>query len=462
MLVGSAVETTERPATDEVRPRTAARLFVRMWAVAHLIHVAGFTDSRLDTLWNVGLAATALLVIRFPDRALWLVLMAVLQLVDYAVEMPFSPDHWALLSFVNLVLLVTMVVRRACDLGSVEAAFPAARLVLLVAYGFAAVSKYNTSFLDPVMSCATAIAGAASYGLSRELGPAGLPGIATLACETAIPVLLAIPVTRRHGVRLALAFHFLLSASPAFAVVDFTAALYALFFLFLPEGEATALVGRMEAVARRSAIVRDVRRWPWAATAVALAGLGFAGYLQPRVGSGLLLLASEVYLGGLLVAGLVGWRGRWPARAFGRVALVYVPIVLLVAAWGASPYVGLRTTGVFTMFSGLRTEGPAPNHLFLPTVRLVDWQDDFVVIEESNDPALATAHGGVVGVPLIALRRIATERPALEVHGRRDGRPVVYGPGPGQIPLEPLPAWQAKLMLFRPVAVASTPFCSVS
>jgi hypothetical protein len=114
------------------------------------------------------------------------------------------------------------------------------------------------------------------------------------------------------------------------------------------------------------------------------------------------------------------------------------------------------------MFSSLRTEGVVSNHLFMPALRVVGWQDELVEIESANDPALRAAQGGQVGVPVMALRRLASDNPGLQVVGRLRGQPVTFGPGPGQTRLTALPAWQDKFLHFRAVSVGSRPFCSVS
>lgn len=440
----------------------SAALFVRMWAVAHIVHLSAANMGKLDTPWNIAVVVCALVLLRFPARGPVFVVMAVAQLIDMVVEMPYSPDHWMLIAGVNLAILATMALRRSWDLPTLRAAFPAARLILLVAYSAAALSKYNSSFIDPVKSCATAIAGTASFGMTRSIDAGPLWAVITLVCETSIPILLLIPATRRHGVRVGLAFHFMLSASPAFAVVDFTATLFALFLLFLSDAEQGAFLDRIAAVAARSAIARDLRRWPLPAMAVALLGAGFSGYLSTRLAAGLMLVPAELYLLAVLLVALWTWPRRFPRRAFGHVVVVQLLVALLVGCWAASPYLGLRTTGVFTMFSGIRTEGGAPNHLFIPSMRITTWQDDLVVIDSSNDPAFDSAGGREIGTPLMALRRRATAFPGLEVKGHLDGKAVEYGPGAGQTHLAPLPWWQSKLLLFRPVAVGDKPFCSMS
>ena len=440
----------------------ATILFVRMWAVAHIIHLTAATGGRLDTPWNVLVVGAALVLLLRPTSGTWFVVMAVAQLVDLVVEMPYSPDHWMLIAFVNLTILVTMASRRSSSPVTLAAAFPAARTVLLVCYGAAALAKYNFNFFDPVTSCATAIAGAASYGITNRLDVGPVWIVSVLACETLIPILLAIPRTRRHGVRLGFAFHFMLSASPSFAVVDFTAALFALFLLFLSDQEIDSILGRIRRLASRSAVVRDASRKPWVTAAVALVAFGFLGYLSGRAGTGMVLLASEIYLFVMLLVVLLTWRSGTGTRAFGRLLWVQVPVIVLALLWAASPYLGSRTTAVFTMFSGIRTEGAAPNHLFLPTLHLTDWQDDFVVIESSNDSTLASTDEGRAGVPLLALRQLANDNPDLVVVGTMRGERVTFGPGEGQRRLEPLTGWEAKFLHFRPVAVSDRAFCSVS
>jgi hypothetical protein len=451
---------TAAPAAD-ARTR-ATLLFVRMWALAHVIHLVSATGSALDTPFNLAVVVAAFALLLRPASGRWLLLMLVAQLVDMVVEMPFSPDHWMLMSFANLAILVTLAVRRSTGTAALEAAFPALRVVVLVAYASAALAKWNWNFLDPVMSCAGAIAGAASLGATDGLGLGPVFVVVVLACETSIPVLLAVPRTRRHGVRLALAFHFTLSMSPAFAVVDFTSTLYALFLLFLPYDDVAGVLDRVQRWAGRSAVVRDARRAPLVTAVVAFLGVGLLGWVAPRGAAALVLVGAEIYLLGVLASVLLGWRASRGTRPFGRLLRVQVPVVLLTVLWAAGPYLGMRTTGVFTMFSGLRTEGTAPNHVFLPSTHLTPWQDDFVVIESSNAPALETADGGRLGLPLVELRRMAMDDPDLVVTGRLHGEDVTFGPGDGQRALAPLPWWQHKFLHFRPVVTGDTPFCSVS
>lgn len=460
-MEGMAAVTPERVDARPVSDRFVDA-FVRLWAFAAIVHLVIQNDGRFDSPWNVTTVLAAFVVLVRPRSVGWFAVMAAAQLADLVAELPASPDHWMVIGFVDLAFLVALLVHRGQGSRALATAFPAVRVIVLVAYSAAALAKWNTTFLDAPLSCATAIAERASFGAATGLGLDPVYAYAVLATEAAIPALLLFRRTRRHGVRVGLAFHFVLSASPAFAVVDFTALLYAAFFLFLSDDDADRLLDRLAAISSRSAVVRDVRRFRVPVTVAAFLFFAFAGYVATGVHGAVAFVLIELVLAAVLLAGLLSWRGPAAARRFGSVSWWLVPVILLTAAWVASPYLGGRTTGVLTMFSGLRTEAGVENHLFLPTAHLTDWQEDLVTLRRSNDETLDRAAEQEVAVPLMALRRLATDDPDLVVEGVLDGEEVSFGPGPDQVHLVPLPYWQYKLLLFRPVGVGDVPFCSIS
>ena len=98
-------------------PGRAVGLFVRMWAAAHIIHLVAASGAALHTPASIAVVGLAFAVILRPSDGRLLVAMMLLQLVDYVVEMPGSPDHWALILLVNLAILLTMSVKRSTELG---------------------------------------------------------------------------------------------------------------------------------------------------------------------------------------------------------------------------------------------------------------------------------------------------------------------------------------------------------
>ena len=164
------------------------------------------------------------------------------------------------MSLVNLAILFTMAASRSLEPADVIRSLPAIRALLLVAYGAAALSKWNTTFLDPTSSCANMVAKVASLGLVGPLGDSGLVSIAAALTETTVFVLLATPWARTWGVMLGLTFHFTLSASPAMMVGDFTSTVFALFLLFLRPDVTARVLDRLAGWAAKSRIARDARR----------------------------------------------------------------------------------------------------------------------------------------------------------------------------------------------------------
>jgi hypothetical protein len=61
------------------------------------------------------------------------------------------------------------------------------------------------------------------------------------------------------------------------------------------------------------------------------------------------------------------------------------PVILLLH--GMTSYLGLRTAGNFSMFSNLRTEGPASNHFLLSSnpLKLWSYQEDAVSFIDIDD-----------------------------------------------------------------------------
>ena len=86
-------------------------------------------------------------------------------------------------------------------------------------------------------------------------------------------------------------------------------------------------------------------------------------------------------------------------------------VILFLVFWGAQNYLGLRTTGTFSMFSNLTTEGERSNHLLLGSnpLKIFSYQDDLVWIREVRPPYLDDFGklGRISGswVPLVAFQR---------------------------------------------------------
>ena len=84
--------------------------------------------------------------------------------------------------------------------------------------------------------------------------------------------------------------------------------------------------------------------------------------------------------------GVKVWHGSAPA--------IFLLFPLLLLLWGMTPYLGLRTTGNFSMFSNVQTEGPKSNHLLLGDnpIKFWDYQEDLVKISGLDEEVAKAGH----------------------------------------------------------------------
>jgi hypothetical protein len=287
----------------------------------------------------------------------------------------------------------------------------------------------------------------------------------TLLVEAAIAILLCFRGTRLWGIALGMAFHSLLALHPHKGLYSFSAMLFALFFLFVPEE-------RLEAA---NVAYRPTALHRWFRSVLVLIGV-LLGVLVVLRGCGAIqsdqvhLLNRFVYYMGLglwlIYATCLTWLfikiartgarttahaafGLWPRRRF----LLVMPA--LVVFNGFNPYLGLKTQSSFAMFSNLRTEGERSNHLFIPRwIRIADYQDHLVEILRSSDPALQAFADQHLCLTFFELRRHANDGgDGFWVEYRYRGETVhrTRHAHPDHELFTPIPWWLRKLLAFRAV-----------
>ncbi len=466
---------TEPDAAAPGVPRPAGRVgrvtrgstFAFLWATANIIHIVIHSAGRIsDVTPGLNLLAAVFLLGR-PGSSHRLALLAAAHLLDTAWVMPFAPDHQILAAAVNLTILGSYAYRwvRRVDAGAadglVDRIAPAARVLLLVGYSAAAIAKYNVDYVEPVTSCGAFLAETASFGLiDRGHRLSLVPLWGTLVIESLVPVFLIIPRTRRWGVLFGGAFHYLVSLSPAVGVADFTFLLFALFFLFLPKDQG-AEIGRrvvgwwrsLDSVPRYD----RVPRWIFGGLLVVLLGAtGFGAVLV------IWIFATVVGLWWLVVTATVLRDSSPGVEPIGRPSIPQLLVVLLLLSIALRPYAGFGTSSAFTMFSGVRTEGPGTSHYFMPSFHLIDSQNDYLIVLELSDGDSPVAEARAA-VPVTEIRRSMTDRANGGVFETADGERIVVVVGEDHPLREAPPWWEAKTQHYRPFkveGVTDPDFCS--
>ncbi len=453
---------------------TRGSTFAFLWATANIIHIVIHSAGRIsDVTPGLNLLAAVFLLGR-PSSSHRLALLAAMQLLDTGWILPYAPDHQLLAAVVNLVVLGSFALDAARRTGGgervdglIDRVAPAARVLLLVGYAAAAIAKYNVDYVDPLTSCGAFLAETASYGLiDRDHGLSLVPLWGTLVIESMVPILLLVPRTRRWGVLLGGAFHYLVSLSPAVGVADFTFLLFALYFLFLPKDQGAAIGRRVVARWRSLELVSGYDRVPrWVFGVVLVVLLGATGIPAVMV---LWLFTTGAGLWWLIEAFGVVRTSPAEVEPIGRPSTGQLLVILLLLLIVFRPYAGFGTSSAFTMFSGVRTEGPGTTHYFMPSFHLIESQNDFLVVDElltDHDPEpgdneIAAARAAV---PVVEIRRALSDPSTSGVFETVDGERIVVVAGEDHPLREPPPWWEAKTQHYRPFKVAGITdpdFCS--
>ena len=450
--------------------------FALLWAVCCVAHYSihmQAADYFSANWWLETLAFLGGLGLLYRPTIWRFLAVVVLQILQTLVYAPFNPDHMVLVFFLN-VAIVASAIQLWRSTGRVDPAelmqriVPVGRWIFLICYGFAAIAKYNTHFLSfDDASCSNFLLGCqadSSSLISILVWPPAVPWV-TLICETLVPVLLCVRRWRKAGIVVGLLFHALLVAAPAVMVFDFTAVVYMMLFLFTPPSFSERLEEKVQGMFAGSPTLERV--WP-ILRGVLLVGIG-AAVLGVSLGGQALPDADKVFiirrwclvsvlgtaLIGLFLIALFAPRVRTTRLRFRPTHGLHYVIIVLALLNGASPYLGLKTQGSFTMFSNLRTEAGVWNHTFMPAGMRVcsQYQDRLVNVLETSDARLNEHYlAKHCLVPEFEVRRSVLKSPELSLSVVRAGRVVKLDrAGDDEILGKPLSVWERKLMIFRGV-----------
>jgi hypothetical protein len=433
------------------------RWFARSFGIAVVAHIAGNAPIiRVpEGQWltpaiaiYIVLGASALALIVQPGRLL-LGSTAALVLAALWTDLPYIGNHWLVIGFVAVAVLVSLTRRDPWAWFSVTG-----RWILLGFYAFAAFAKLNTGFFDPDTSCGVFYAnqslasfGLPTFGIGTPL--ALLTIIGPVMTEMSVPVLLAFTRTRRIGVLVALGFHTVISLDLDQHFYDFTAAVVMLVCLFLPE---STLAGLEASAARRTRTF---------AAAMAICLLVTAATVLPQSSATVAILDVLPFVVWIpFTAWLIQKVARGgigptplPMRLPGPVAWVLLAVIV---ANGLTPYLELKTAYGFNMYANLVTVGGESNHLVVrDTLHLSHAQDHLLTVVDTNDAGLQHYADDGYLIP---------ERNLLDYLARHPSTSVVVSDANGQRTLDGsdgvrLPLLVSKLLLFRAVDAQDPPRC---
>ncbi|OBG84413.1 hypothetical protein A5699_27145 [Mycobacterium sp. E802] len=454
--------------------------FGMLFAMGLVFH---FSDSQPQAVLPVLLAALPALIFFGSVAATGLALVA--GAVVAALNLPAASNHLVMSLLVALALggaaVWALADRSSPDRpGSfvtrwLQSARSPVGLVLLVVYLFTVFDKLNTAYFTPATSCGGELFGQL-FWLNGADGvvPGPVVGqfvaVTTVVIEAALLVLLAVPRWRYRGMLLGVGFHSVLALASFY---DFATVVFAVYVLLVP---AEAFATERPEKPRRA--LRVVALTGFAAHVLLSAGSSSAESPDSPLGlpwHSLLVLTWAVAVFPVMYAVLQKYRAApaAAARSVGRrlqpAVLLLVPVLAFVN--GLTPYLGLKTVANYSMFSNLRTEDGATNHLLsgVSALELVGYQRDTVTVVGLETPdrpgdltylrrqARWVSEDPPVRIPWLELRRsVLLWRDAglggIGIAYVHDGvSHVVDDAMADPVLTAPLPWWQRHLLAFRAV-----------
>ncbi len=225
-------------------------LFLRYWLsilfIERITRLMFFSTFELDYKFSIINAACAIFLlccIKYPTRFILLTATFCLHYIsiiniDLANNffrtsiIPFY-SHWYLATTINMIILYYVARKKT------ESIVPAVKYIIAISLFFAGFAKFNTAFLNPNISCSTAVLDGIIYNFPilsftryfKDYFP-----FFTIAAEVSSPILLIFSRTRITGALLAwpLFFGLGLVLWPKF-LIDFAGLYLASFILLLPQ-----------------------------------------------------------------------------------------------------------------------------------------------------------------------------------------------------------------------------------
>lgn len=409
------------------------KVFNILWALAHVGHILRKEPAFQPLVWI--LLLSCVLLIERPSSPARLGLLSLSQISLFFARLPATDNHMYIMFFVNAGLLMTsvpMVLKNnRWDDVSASRLLSYPVIIFVIAYASAAIAKLNYAFFEPASSCAvvmfqdaTAFLGAATTEVPNIVR-GSLP-LLIAAIELSIPICVLIKKLRLVGIIILVAFHIVISISATATAIDFTLIIFAIGYLILPIDASLYLKERASRLyTQLPPLLRDGTK-----SMPVLLLFFFLVVLVWRLGtvagnrSWAILAPASVAVGLLLVVLAIRSisNGSSHSIGFSRIGVLhYLPIGLLILN-AASPYLGIKTVGTFTMYSNLNTFGSQSNHFILPRLAAGHGlHDDLVTIVRAPNEDLDVLRRRGLRITWHELRRHMNRNPTASISYIRDG-----------------------------------------
>lgn len=389
-------------------------IFAFFWACQALVHQEFFNKQWLpvDNYMGWTLTGAALLVLLFPRSLTLFSFMLTSSIVYNIGRWPYVVNHILLETLIDFTILIAIAYTylqskshpmndREFRKGIFEKFAPVLLMFVLVMYWFIVNTKTNVDFFNLAHSCISHFymdvtdridfIGLPEINVSVDATPALYSLWIFMGVEVLIPLGLMFKKTRYLALLVGVPFHMLLAIIGHRTFSGFILALYT---LVCADSLAALFADVLHRVGEHSInILGLIARISLVIIVLALLVLYFTGSEIPddifkvRHRYYFFIFAWSI-VGGLIYLAILHYYrhgGSEPTEVWTMspkwLWLMMIPLMIN----GFSPFLGFKTETSFAMYSNLKTEGTVPgNHMFLPTINLVDYQQDLVNIIDTD------------------------------------------------------------------------------
>lgn len=329
-----------------------------------------------------------------PNSNLSLLSICISQFFITYQRFPFIANHLLFISLLDLFFLISIIRNYQNRNQILDDAFQITRYGLIALYITSLLHKMNWGFLNTETSCASNFF--PFFAFFAQLAP-----YAALFSEACIAILLAFNRTLFAGVILALVTHFVWGFHKFLGITDFSFTLFALYFLFFSRPLMDKIIALISRLPKSTTVIIAIivtmtmlfiyvqqAPWQWVVSKHFL-------FVHKNPFYPFTFYFWLVFAVAIFTALLLGFFKENSCLFFGikvtKKTKLAPLIFILVVTIGFMPYLGLRSSPSFSMFSNLQTFDGKYNHIFIPKIfKVVDWEEDLVEVVDTTSPILYT------------------------------------------------------------------------
>lgn len=358
---------------------------------------------------------TAFLAACYPTSTRFFLLFVVTQIGVIFTRIPYIPTHVVMELFLFLTMLFSylyLAYKEKSWVINIDSMFelyaPTGRWLLIIMYFFGTFHKINPGFLSLDSSCALPF----FYGLPLPdlilqqpwAQYAAIYG--TLILEFVAMLLLLSSRTKYYGMLLGMPFHFIIGISSYGSLAHFSAFALTLHSLFVPNNfgqriyEDTLFPG----------IFKQKNTFIIVTVVIVLLQFLFASLAAWTLMNIVFAIFGLLLMFMIFRHGAIDPAVSAPYKLSSRFTVANALSVLFFIHC-SGPYIGLNTSGVVQMFSGLRTEGGISNHYIIQKpLYIFSYQQPVVYVEKSKDDFLSYLKEESLGMPLFDFQTFLTTK----------------------------------------------------